>query len=84
VILLPSRWPLARRSRWNRALAGGRVRCVLLGDMVHTGPGGYLDPDRRGPDGRSFLDVTAGAMLGIIERGSTGAPREGAERAARA
>jgi hypothetical protein len=52
--------------------------------MVHTGPGGYLDPDRRGPDGRSFLDVTAGAMLEIIARSSTGAPREGAERAARA
>jgi ribosomal protein S18 acetylase RimI-like enzyme len=82
-LLLPSRWPLAKRSRWNRALAEGRLQRVFLGDMGHAGPGGYLDPDRRGPDGRSFLDVTAGAMLEIIARSSTGPPREGAERVAR-
>jgi hypothetical protein len=76
-LLLPSRWSLARRSRWNRALAGGRLRCVLLGAMIHTGPKGYLDPDCRAPDGRSFLDVTAGAMLEIIER-STGTLQGGA------
>jgi hypothetical protein len=66
-IFLPSRWPLARRSHWNRALADGRVQRVFLGDMIHTGPKGYLDPDCHVPDGRSFLDVTAAAMLQIIE-----------------
>jgi hypothetical protein len=70
-LLLPSRWPLARRSRWNRALAGGRLQYVPLGDMIHTGPKGYLDPDSHTPDGRSFLDVTAAEMLAIVER-STG------------
>jgi hypothetical protein len=74
-LFLPSRWPLARGSRWNRALAEGRLRYVLLGDMVHTGPGGYLDPERQAPDGRSLLDVTAGAMLEIIARSTGGRPR---------
>ena len=58
-MFLPSRWPLAKRSHWNRALADGRVQRVFLGDMIHTGPKGYLDPDCHVPDGRSFLDVTA-------------------------
>jgi hypothetical protein len=71
--LLPSRWPLARRSYWNRALADGRLRYVSLGDMGHTGPGGYLDPDSSGPDGRSYLDVTAGAMVEIIEQSAEAA-----------
>jgi hypothetical protein len=64
---LPSRWPLAKRSRWNRALADGRIRMVYLGDMIHTGPKGYLDPDARQPDGRSHLEVTAGEMVRLID-----------------
>jgi hypothetical protein len=80
-IFLPSRWSLARRSRWNQALACGRLRYVPLGAMIHTGPKGYLDPDSRAPDGRSFLDVTAGAMLEIIEH-STGKLQGGASRVA--
>ena len=67
-VLLPSRWSLARRSRWNRALADGRLQYVPLGDMIHTGPKGYLDPDSHTPDGRSFLDVTAAEMLEIVGR----------------
>jgi hypothetical protein len=77
--LLPSRWPLARRSRWNRALSDGRLRYVFLGDMGHTGPGGYLDPDSHVPDGRSFLDVTAAAMAEIIAQSAgAGNRRRGA------
>jgi hypothetical protein len=74
---LPSRWPLARSSRWNRALAGGRVRRILLGDMIHTGPKGYLDPDSHSPDGQSYLDATAAAMLGIIVGGPAAHPEAG-------
>ena len=74
-IFLPSRWRLARRSHWNRALADGRLRLVLLPGIAHTGPGGYLDPDRHGPDGRSFLEVTAAEMLAVI-RSSAGAGQD--------
>jgi hypothetical protein len=78
-LCLPSRWPLARRSRWNLALAAGRLRPVLLGTMIHTGPGGYLDPDSHAPDGRSFLEVTATAMLEIIA-GAAAERRDGGAR----
>jgi len=73
-IFLPSRWRLARRSFWNRALADGRLRLVLLPGMAHTGPGGYLDPDRSGPDGRSFLEVTAAEMLAVIRSSAAAGP----------
>lgn len=75
--LLPSRWPLAGRSRWNRALASGRLRCDVLGGMTHTGPGGYLDPERGDPNGPSYLDVTAAAMLEIIEQRAAAATSTG-------
>jgi predicted ATPase len=73
-IFLPSRWRLARRSFWNRAVADGRLRLVLLPGMAHTGPGGYLDPDRSGPDGRSFLGVTAAEMLAVIRSSAAAGP----------
>ena len=79
-VLLPSRWPLARRSHWNRALADGRLRCVVLPGMAHTGPGGYLDPDRAGPDRRSFLEVTATEMLEVIRSSAAARPAASGRR----
>jgi hypothetical protein len=67
---LPSRWSLAKRSHWNRALADGRLQRIFLGEMIHTGPKGYLDPDALQPDGRSNLDVTAGEMIRLIDGAS--------------
>jgi len=65
--VVPARWPISKRSRWAVAVVGGRITETCLGEMVHTGPKGYLDPDVKAPDGRSYLEVTATAMLGIIE-----------------
>jgi hypothetical protein len=65
--VVPARWPVSRSSRWNQAIAADRVTQTRLGEMVHTGPKGYLDDDTRAPDGRSYLEVTAAAMLGIID-----------------
>jgi hypothetical protein len=73
---LPSRWPLAKRSHWNRALADGRIQRVFVGEMIHTGPKGYLDPDAHQPDGRSNLEVTAGEMIRLID-GVAGAASAG-------
>jgi len=64
---VPQRWAMSKSSRWNQALAAQRITLTCLGEMVHTGPKGYLDPDTKAPDGRSYLDVTSAAMLGIIE-----------------
>jgi hypothetical protein len=66
-LAVPARWPIARRSRWNRAIAAGRLSDICLGAMDHTGPNGYLDPDAFTPDGRSFLDVTTSKMLEIVD-----------------
>ncbi|HET6318520.1 MAG TPA: CAAX protease, partial [Chloroflexota bacterium] len=66
MLVVPARWPMAKRSRWNRALAAKRITQKCLGVMVHTGPKGYLDDDTKAPDGRSYLEVTAETMLEII------------------
>ena len=66
-LIVPGRWPIARSSRWNRALAAGRVSLVCLGEMTHLGRGGYFDAEAFTPDRQSYLKVTASTMLGIIE-----------------
>jgi hypothetical protein len=66
-LAVPARWPIARHSRWNQAIAAGRLSESCLGEMDHTGPGGYLDPDAFTPDGRSYLEVTASRMVEIVE-----------------
>jgi hypothetical protein len=66
-IVVPARWRISRGSRWNRAIAADRLVQTCLGPMRHTGPKGYLDPDEKAADGRSYLDVTATAMLTIID-----------------
>jgi hypothetical protein len=65
--LFPRRWPLARRSRWNQALASGKLRRVVAGPMLHNGPGGYLDPDVRMEDGRSYFEATVALSVQLVE-----------------
>jgi hypothetical protein len=65
--VVPARWPIAKKSLWNRAVADGRLTQECLGTMVHTGPKGYLDAKVTAPDGHTNLEVTAAAMLRIIE-----------------
>lgn len=66
--LFPRRWPLARTSRWNRALASGKLRRIEVGPMLHNGPGGYLDPDKRLADGRSHLETTVAVTTTLVSR----------------
>jgi hypothetical protein len=73
--VVPARWPISKRSRWNVAIAAKRVEQTGLGPMAHTGPKGYLDPDVHVPDGRSHLQVTASTMLEIIDAWSGGSAR---------
>ncbi|NTU85896.1 MAG: hypothetical protein HGA45_42295 [Chloroflexales bacterium] len=64
--IFPRRWPLARSSRWNRALASGKLRRIEVGPMLHNGPGGYLDPDKLLTDGRSHLAATVAVTTGLV------------------
>ncbi len=41
--MFPGRWPIARRSHWNRMVRSDRLRFVNMGPMRHNGPGSYLD-----------------------------------------
>lgn len=61
----PGRWPWVRWSAWNRARDEGLVRVVDLGPMDHTGRDGYLDDERRLPDGRTYLDATVATLAGV-------------------
>jgi hypothetical protein len=65
-MVVPARWSISKRSRWNRAIEAQRVVQTCLGPMGHTGPKGYLDPEVKTEDGRSYLEVTASAMLAIL------------------
>jgi hypothetical protein len=65
-LAVPARWPIARRSRWNRAIQAGRLSATCLGQMVHAGAGGYLDPNTITLDGRSYLEVTASKVIEIV------------------
>jgi len=65
-MVVPGRWSRSKRSRWHQAVVAQRVVETCLGPMAHTGPKGYLDPDMKTEDGRSYLEVTASAMLAIL------------------
>ena len=57
-ILFGRRWPIWRRSHWNRALAAGRVQIARTHSRAHTGRGGYLDPKSGPAEESSYLDET--------------------------
>ncbi|MEI5522160.1 hypothetical protein WB401_03135 [Streptomyces brasiliscabiei] len=64
--IFPQRRPLFRRSGWNRARRAGRITVHRLDPATHLGPRGYISPDTRLPDGRTYLDRTADTVIGIV------------------
>lgn len=70
-LLFPGRWPPLRQSRWNQALAAGRITFSCLGPMGHSGPQGYLDAESHLDDGHSFLDATAAAIIELLRQPHT-------------
>lgn len=71
--LSPQRWPVLRGSDWNRAVDEGRVTIVSMGDMKHTGPGGYLDEETRLENGDTHMEHTAKVIAALI-RGANRRP----------
>ena len=57
-LMFSSRWRVAFRSNWNRAIKRGIITQVSLGPVRHQVPGGMLDPDFTLPDGRTALRQT--------------------------
>lgn len=64
--LFPRRWPIARSSRWNKALASGKLRRIDMGPMLHNGPKGYFDPEAFLPDGRSHRETTVALTVKLV------------------
>lgn len=72
--LAPGRWPFSVASDWNRARRQGKVTLVHMGDMDHTGRGGYLDHRQMLPDGRTFIDKTVNEVAAIIAAHTANTP----------
>ncbi|MGC5022409.1 hypothetical protein [Micromonospora sp. DT47] len=64
--IFPQRWRLFRRSGWNRADREGKITVHRLDPATHVGPGSYISPEARLPDGRSHLDRTADTVIALI------------------
>lgn len=65
-VLSPGRWPIIKRSAWNRALDGGRVTFIDPGPMRHTGGRDYFDHQTVLPEGKSYAQRTAQVIAEII------------------
>jgi hypothetical protein len=74
--IFPQRWPLYRRSAWNRARRAGKITVRRLDPAAHFGPRSYISPLAHLPDGRTHLDLTAGTVLEIV-RATAHAPPPG-------
>nr|WP_062340001.1 hypothetical protein [Herbidospora sakaeratensis] len=71
VWIFPQRWPLLRRSGWNRAVRAGKVTTHRLDPATHMGRRSYIDPAALLPDGRTHLARTAGLVIALV-RAHTG------------
>ncbi|MGP3961072.1 hypothetical protein ACTWPT_34240 [Nonomuraea sp. 3N208] len=76
--IFPQRWRLFRRSGWNRAARAGKITMHRLDPATHMGRHSYISPEAQLPDGRSYLDRTADAVVALIRahRGTTAATHD--------
>jgi hypothetical protein len=70
----PGRWHWCARSRWNRALASGRVVPIALGALRHGGHAGYIDHVTHFADGLSCLEQTTTTIARLLTRGRDASP----------
>lgn len=64
--LFPPRWPWWYPSPWNRARRAGTIRLHRLDPAHHVGPSSYISPTAYLPDGRTYLERTAGEIVRIV------------------
>ncbi|MCW5851559.1 MAG: hypothetical protein KIT87_15915 [Anaerolineae bacterium] len=61
--LYPGRWPVFKRSAWNRALARGKLTVVDVGPVRHMAQGDYFSRSAKLPTGQSYVEKTV-AVIG--------------------
>jgi hypothetical protein len=66
VILYPGRWPLARRSYWNKQKRLGVITEATIGPIKHFGGEDYFSEEATLPDGRTHLDMTVELVTRIV------------------
>ncbi len=64
--LYAGRWKYFPQSRWNRAIAQGKITMTCVGPFTHIGTGNYWDPKTTMPDGRSHAQVTLDLVTGVL------------------
>ena len=64
--IFPPRWPVVRRSAWNRARRAGKVHVHRLDPAHHVGPSSYISPTAFLPDGRSYLERTTDEIVRVV------------------
>ncbi len=66
--IFPARWPVAPWSRWNRAVAGGKITVRCLGPMAHEGRHSYMDDSAMLASGQSYMAHTATSIAGLVHQ----------------
>jgi hypothetical protein len=64
--IFPARWPVAAWSRWNRAVASGKITEICAGPMVHEGRHSYLDNTAMLASGQSYMAYTAALIARLL------------------
>jgi hypothetical protein len=64
--LYAGRWPIFKRSIWNRALAQGKITLTELGPFSHNGKDNYFSWDSKTPEGKTYAETTMDAILGVL------------------
>lgn len=70
--LFPGRWPIFKRSAWNRATRKGKISIIDVGPMKHMGWGDYFSRSAQLKSGESHADRTV-AVISDVVRGLQGA-----------
>lgn len=66
IVFSARRWVFFPNSPWNRAKRDGRLKFISMGQLRHTGPGGYFASAPLLPDGREPRQATADYILGVL------------------
>jgi hypothetical protein len=69
--VFPARWPIARWSRWNRAVASGKITLICPGPMVHQGRQSYLDDTALLASGQSYMAHTTAIIARLVRQFAT-------------
>ena len=66
-LLFAGRWPAAKKSPWNEALAQGKISMIELGPYNHNVKEHYFDYESKLPSGTSYAGHVIDTIEGILE-----------------